>query len=106
MLLIHAWFQPYKKSWHNKLDAFLFFTLAVVNSLTMFKQYNTSKNIPVSHHVANIQILLSHLPLGYVLIYAFGSIFLKLKVFLSRKKMSECDNQTLTLSLLDQHERN
>ena len=36
MLTAHAWFQPYRNQWHNRLDTYIFATLSIINSLTLY----------------------------------------------------------------------
>ena len=81
MLAAHSWAQPYNKSWHNKLDTFLFLVLIVINLLTMFRYSYTYGLISaeVLHGVESVQIVIAFLPLVYLASYAVGKGILKLK---------------------------
>ena len=74
MLMAHALFQPYKKRWHNAIDATLFAILALINALTTFNfgrsfSQNTSKDISI---VSSIQAFLICLPGIYMIFYVTG----------------------------------
>ena len=88
MLLIHAVCRPYKKSWHNVLDAFLFSNLFFVNGLSYLNySLTTHKSMTLYGSqestiqiVAIFQIGLILLPLIYLIVYTTYCIILKLKV--------------------------
>ena len=82
MLLVHSVFQPYKKRWHNVLDALFFFILSVINGITVYN-YHYSKlgfadkiGVDVLLH---IQIFLAYLPLVYFVIFTIYSLVNKIK---------------------------
>ena len=82
MLLVHSVFQPYKKRWHNVLDALIFFILSVINGITVYN-YHYSKlgfadKIGVNVLV-HIQIFLAYLPLVYFVIFTVYSLVNKIK---------------------------
>ena len=95
MLLIHAVCRPYKKPWHNVLDAFLFFNLFLINGLAYFnyslashkKIFTISPDITLQV-VAAFQTGLILLPLVYLIIYTTSYIVLKLKAMRVCKKYS------------------
>ena len=109
MLLLHTWIQPYKNKWHNKLDAFIFATLAVINFLTLFNLHGSLKlgepeeNIPLT---ITIQVALGYLPIMIVVAqYAWRKRFI-LKMFWRKVSMptshlsNKVDNNTeIMLSL-------
>ena len=74
MLMARALFQPYKKCWHNAIDATLFAILALINALTTFNfgrsfSQNTSKDISI---VSSMQAFLICLPGIYMIFYIKG----------------------------------
>jgi predicted outer membrane repeat protein len=76
MLMVHALVQPYKRRWHNAIDAMLFAILALINALTTFNfgrsfSRNNSKDINV---ISSIQAFLICLPGIYMLFYVIGYI--------------------------------
>lgn len=80
MLMVHACFQPYKKWWHNAIDAMLFADLALINALTTFNfggsySKNNNRNIGI---VTSVQALLICLPGVYMLFYVIGYILFEL----------------------------
>ena len=64
MLSLHSWVQPYKSTWHNKLDSYFFCTLVAINSITIYMWTWTNK-----HHrewksfASGTLVLLAYLPL-------------------------------------------
>ena len=72
ILTIHALCQPYKKKWHNILDALLFMNLFMINTATL-------TNFSLALYVKNsqkyidqasaVQVFLLYLPLIYITIY-------------------------------------
>ena len=85
MLLIHAVCRPYKKSWHNVLDAFLFFNLFFVNGLSYVNYYLSTRKSVDGYQESDIQIVaffqigLILLPFVYLILYTTYCIILKLK---------------------------
>ena len=109
MLLVHAWVQPYATPWHNKLDAFLFTTLIIVNAITLFRYNHTSEvtNSKTFRNVENFQVTIAYLPLLYLFAYIARKLVIKCRrcCFSSCCKQKEVDatlSDSLILSLLDQ----
>lgn len=101
MLAVHAWVQPYKASWHNKLDAFLFAILIMVNAITLFR-YSFKSHSTVA--LKSVQIGLAYLPLLYFAVYVIGNISLKIATFCNCNKSSGRDSDRdlpLALELCD-----
>ena len=95
MLMIHAVCRPYKKLWHNVLDAFLFFNLFLINGLAYLNYYRASSKRVYGNQESTIQILagfqvgLILLPLVYLIVYTAYCIILKLKMASICKKRSD-----------------
>lgn len=69
---IHAVCQPYKKRWHNILDALLFLNLSLINMITSFNFQYTISATPYDHYIniaSTLQVVLLYLPLAYMTIY-------------------------------------
>lgn len=73
ILTIHALCQPYKKKWHNVLDALLFMSLFIINTvtlsnflLTLYTGLDSQKYI---NRASTVQVLLLYLPLIYITTY-------------------------------------
>ncbi len=91
MLLAHAWVQPYKKHWHNQLDAFIFGTLSIINSITLFNFYRKSE-VKLVELLGVFQILFAYLPLLYMIIYTVRSLLLKLKHCCTPRRNTEVES--------------
>ena len=64
MLSLHCWVQPYKSTWHNKLDSYFFCTLVVINSIIIYMWTWTNKDHNDAKFIARgIHVLLAYLPL-------------------------------------------
>ena len=105
MLMVHALVQPYKKRWHNALDAMLFAVLALINALTTFNfgrsfSQNYSKDIKI---VTSIQGFLICLPGVYMTFYLTAYILIEvcglklkfmraidMKAFFNQAILSKC----------------
>jgi hypothetical protein len=74
-------FQPYRKSWINKLDMIMFLLLATLSLLTMYNLTMTLVNKSPSAVVFAIQYFLIFLPLLYCICHYVG-------IFCSRNKAS------------------
>ena len=74
MLVIHALAQPYRKSWHNTVDTFIFADLAIVNGLTLYNystlSYDEWRGIDtIVTLVLSFRVLLIYLPMIYMAVY-------------------------------------
>ena len=64
MLSLHSWVQPYKSTWHNKLDSYFFCTLVAINSITIYMWTWTNKDHrDLKSFASGILVLLAYLPL-------------------------------------------
>ena len=72
ILALHAMCGPYKKTWHNILDALLFANLAIINALTFINYQLTSANNSYTtiQNIICLQTVLVLIPLVYLVIYA------------------------------------
>ena len=88
IIAFHASVQPYQKTWHNVVDAFIFSDLAIINALSIYiyiKATDLSQAAQESISAAIIvRMLLIYLPLVYAVLYlmmlAFQYLRLKFKV--------------------------
>ena len=80
MFLLHSWTQPYKKRWHNKLEAIIFATLATVNMLTIYI-YNGLhlKSGATQNYVSVLHVMVAYIPFLFLLAYPTWKIFIKVK---------------------------
>ncbi len=62
--------QPYRKDWHNKLDAFIFTVLAAINALSIHNYYLFTVGQSLSATSFALQYMLIFLPLFYMVGYA------------------------------------
>jgi len=69
ILLIHCLFQPYKKRWHNCVDAFILSLLIAINAVSFYRYYQYTAALSDSVKSFWIQLLIIYLPLCYFLIY-------------------------------------
>lgn len=72
ILTVHALCQPYKKRWHNVLDALLFVTLSLINTATLFNftlTLNLRNSLKYINQASTVQVFLLYLPLIYIIIY-------------------------------------
>ena len=107
MLALHAACRPYKKSWHNVLDALLFFNLFSINGLAYYNYHLASR---FENQDTKIQIIaifqtgLILLPLVYLVAYTTYRIAVKLRaVCLHKYSRSELDtdNSDAVLQAMD-----
>ena len=74
ILAVHAVCRPYKKSWHNILDAFLFVNLSLINLLTLFNYHLSLRREGYAQDIVKVastfQVTLLYLPLVYISVYA------------------------------------
>lgn len=111
MFTVHAWVQPYKKKWHNRLDLYIFFLLTIINGITMYN-YQRTLNL-LNHHqkvitvLTTIQIFLAYSPLLLMVVYLVHKLRIK-NLFQELKRrfcISEKDPERsvgFSLSLVDQ----
>ena len=107
MLAAHAWVQPYRVSWHNKLDTFLFAVLVIVNTIT-FLRYNHSfmtENTAYLHHIENVQLTIAYLPLLYIVSYIIGNLWLKLRKKHDPEHKEAEENLIISLSMFNRKEQ-
>ena len=77
MLLLHTWIQPYKNKWHNQLDSYIFCTLAILNSITIFNFQKSFKSGEPSENTSlasAIQVALGYIP---ILVMAMQCAYIK-----------------------------
>ena len=73
IIAFHAAVQPYQKSWHNIVDAFIFSDLAVINALSIYiyikaTDLNQASQESISVAIV-VRLLLIYLPLVYAASY-------------------------------------
>ena len=73
ILAVHTVCRPYKKSWHNILDAFLFANLSLINLLTLFNYHLSLRGEDYAQNIvyvaSSFQVTLLYLPLVYISVY-------------------------------------
>ena len=70
MLAIHSWAQPYRKQLHNNIDTGIFLIMIVINTLTIYRYYETqTQTYPwLLSLVTGIQLFLVYVPaLGLII---------------------------------------
>ena len=81
ILFIHQLVKPYKRYWHNILDALLLLNLSIINSLNIII-YIYSREIFTDQNkikaAKGIRLILMYLPLAYIIIRFFSVIMLKI----------------------------
>lgn len=109
MCFLHAICHPYKKTWHNILDATFFLLLGVINMITFnnFELLSSNKKLNDVPYLisafSNIQCILILLPLVYLLAYTVYCIAIKLSGIqrCRLKKQKEHDDSDYILHELD-----
>ncbi len=97
ILGVHAWIQPYKKKWHNRLDIFIFAVLSVLNGITISNFQRTFS--PINHQASIqvfsfIQVMLSYSPLAVVIGYLFMIVWRQARKYrFKRRSQSHGDSQ-------------
>ena len=81
MLFLHAVCRPYKKAWHNILDAFLFSNLIIINAMTFYNYqlvatYNSYDTVK---KWSGFQAALVFLPLLYLIVYTVYHLVKRIK---------------------------
>ena len=82
MLFIHSICQPYKRKWHNVLDALVFVNLLLINGITAYNFHYTEKDIAQkigTDTFIHMQLILVYLPLAYFVIYTVVCIIVKIR---------------------------
>ena len=84
ILSIHALVSPYKKQLYNKIDVFILANMSIINALGWYINALSSDNNPsVSaevHAAAAFKLLLTYMPLFYVIVVVVLKCLLKFKV--------------------------
>ena len=110
MLTIHATFCPYKKRWHNILDAILFCNLIIINTITHYN-YSFSFLKVSSSILATVMISLQSalilLPLVYLIAFTIYSIVVKTKPLCTLRccrsaQQNTEDDSDIILKILDE----
>ena len=105
MLALHAICRPYKKTWHNILDALLFSNLVLINAITFYKyQLTVSYEIDTTvTKIAGFQTALVLLPLVYLMVYTSYHVVKRIKAVCVRKSTSseEIDNSNEVIDNLE-----
>ena len=108
MLTIHATFCPYKKRWHNILDAILFCNLIIINTITHYNYYLSLKaSSDVVTVMISLQCVLILLPLVYLIAFTIYSIVVKTKPLCTFRCHSSAqrtteDDSDIILNILDE----
>ena len=108
MLTMHACIRPYKREWHNFIDALLFSLLLLLNSITLF---NYNERV-VRHHpidnvgiISSLQVMMAWIPLIVMTLYIIIKGICLVKSFcLSRRRADR--NTIFDLSFLLEAEEN
>jgi len=69
VFLIHCFFQPYKKRWHNCLDASIFSLLIAINAFSFYRYHQYTATLSTAIKSFWIQLIIIYLPLCYFVIY-------------------------------------
>lgn len=90
MILVHSYFQPYRKSKHNSQDLFIFVNLAIINALTIFNFERSIHNINQKSVciASSVQVLLLNLPTLYIALKIGFFVFTALKTRLKENRDS------------------
>lgn len=96
IISIHAAVQPYQKSWHNTVDAFIFSDIAIINALSLYiyiKATDLDQTVQDSISIAIVvRLILIYLPLAYAVSYLVLLLYKllkpKVKVRLNRSRES------------------
>ena len=108
MLLIHLWIQPYKQALYNLADGLLYFFLAVINILTLWRFFLSYVQIRPQEvfEVGIAQLVILFIP-GTVLVFLlFYKLFQKKIVFFHQMKVTGhglTDSSEISLEDLHQY---
>ena len=81
MLFLHTACRPYKRTWHNVLDAFMFLNLIIINAMAFFnyqltEMYNSDSAV---QKWSGFQSALVLLPLLYLIVYTAYHLVKRIK---------------------------
>ena len=79
VLLLHCTCQPYKKKWHNFIEASIFTILASLTLITFYRLFQAETTDTPTNASFWIQIVLLYCPLVYFIVYTSVKVFLKLQ---------------------------
>ena len=82
VIFMFVLFRPYRVDWYNKLDAFIFTILALVNSLTMYNYWLLTSDRRLSTASFTIQYILIFIPLVYIIVYGSYIFWVTYQVYL------------------------
>ena len=98
ILTLHAIARPYKKTWHNVVDALIFANIAIINGLTLFNfmkiiegKEDDGEVQKVVEITSIVQFILTCLPIVYMATYTIGHIA-ALKKWKSNRSVIDDDN--------------
>ena len=77
MLALHAWVQPHRRNWHNRLDEFVFLLLLVVNGCSIYLYHQRADYSYRTAYVTIIgtfQVLITCLPHLYAVVYVLVQV--------------------------------
>ena len=98
ILTVHCICQPYKKHWHNILDALLFMILSTINALSLFNYHLAHNVISNRRYIINktttIQVVLLYVPIAYVVMITAVKIFKLVKKLYANRKGNAHENET------------
>ena len=94
MLVLHAWIQPYKKKWHNRMDLGIFTLLIILNGITLYNHRPSVDKIRYGYisiigALSTVQVLLAYAPLVFLVMYLFTKLFKKCMMFVRAKFQRE-----------------
>ena len=100
----HAAVQPYQKTWHNIVDAFIFLDIAIINALSIYiyikaTDLDQAAQESISTAIV-IRLLLIYLPLIYVTSYLLILAVKQLRLRFSGRWFSRARERTITDSEL------
>ena len=107
MLTMHACIRPYKREWHNFIDALLFSLLLLLNSITIF---NYNERVVRQHHrdnvgiISSLQVMMAWIPLIVMILYLIIKGICQAKSFCLSRRADR--NTVFDLSFLLETEEN
>ena len=96
ILTAHCICQPYKKRWHNILDALLFMILSTVNAISLFNYHliHRSNQQCIINKTTTILVILLYVPIIYVAVITAVNIFKLVKKLYANRKSNAHKNET------------
>ena len=79
VLLLHCTCQPYKKKWHNFIEASIFTILASLTFITFYRLFQAETTDTPTNASFWIQTVILCCPLVYFIVYASVKVFLRLR---------------------------